>query len=769
MDGTSKYLLGLSITLVLVVLLLAVGYLWLRARKELGHLRQLFDELPDPALRVDLVSFKPLLCNRAFSRLFGYANNLECVSQFTRHPHLPQQNFYQIYRLSQESGTNEAGQVQANILLQDRLGNRIDHQQLIVRLDASNRYMDIVLGQSGSNGLKQQPDNDMDTRQYNESSGGDILLQQNLLAYFKLDLKLNIIACNQASRELFQLQHFQFQKGSPALIAFEKIFPSEYADRLVNIYRLRLAKHGRLALRHAARIGTTNKKGRWNITRDPLEEHYHAFFCLDETNSFLDSQVSDLLDEGHGFWELNHRTGLLVHSQNWLNYLGYGAVENVDELSFWFSIISPNDREEATRTIQAAKPGEPFKIQYKIASGRGVEIDIETRGLVAERDADGSPVLTRGIHIDVSRSNMNGLDREAHHQLMNQIASILGYADMIRANEIVPIEVKGFAQEVVTNSEKIRDLLAPAIQNKPDPGALIEKIALRHKLDVAGNTFLLSTIAEGDLEEMIRLVLQFMMNEGSSESNCKLTISNPADAWCSACTQEISSSYVCLTVEHDELHIERKHFLHLLEPGFMTSSVGQENSLLRASELAHAQGGHFSLTLKDPGFAVALYLPELLQKHLGKPYVPVLKVPGQETGSGPADPANEKTATAGRNILIIDDEVSVANYLKKIVERAGYEATVFTDSSAALDHFKHHAYQFDLVITDQTMPGPSGDVVMQLMLEQNPLLPIIVCTGYSQAISSTAAYKAGAAAFVTKPVQASHLLQTINRTLGSVQ
>jgi CheY-like chemotaxis protein len=260
-----------------------------------------------------------------------------------------------------------------------------------------------------------------------------------------------------------------------------------------------------------------------------------------------------------------------------------------------------------------------------------------------------------------------------------------------------------------------------------------------------------------------------MMNERNSESNCKLMISEAVDSLCSACTEEISNSYVCLVVEQDELHIERKHFLHLLESGFMTSSVGQENSLLRASILVHELGGHFSLTLKDPGLAVSLYLPEHLPERLGEPYVAELKLPGQGTGSGPAEPAAGKAASTGRNILIIDDEISVANYLKKIVNRAGYEATVFTDSAAALEHFKFHADQFDLVITDQTMPGPSGDAVMQLMLEQNPKLPIIVCTGYSQAIDSTAAYNAGAAGFVTKPVRVAHLMQTINRAIGPVQ
>ena len=86
--------------------------------------------------------------------------------------------------------------------------------------------------------------------------------------------------------------------------------------------------------------------------------------------------------------------------------------------------------------------------------GKFKKFSFEAVGLVVERDADDNPVLSRGIHIDVTRSNMNGLDREAHHQLMNQIASILGYAGMIQANEHVPIEVKGFAHEVVTNGEK---------------------------------------------------------------------------------------------------------------------------------------------------------------------------------------------------------------------------------------------------------------------------------------------------------------------------
>lgn len=746
MDGGPEHLAEELIVVMLFVLLAGSSFLWLRARQELGHLKQLFDELPNPLLRVDLISFKPLICNRAFSRLLGYADNLECVSQFDQHPHLPQQNFYQMYRLGLEAGMNEDGGVRTNIVLRDRQGNMVN-QHLVVLLDKRNQYMDLVLDHAGSD----RPAGRSTGQRSAKASGEDVLLQQNLLAYLRLDQELNIVSFNQASKALFQIQ----QNDTKAL-AFEDLFPSENSDRLINIYRRRLTRHGKLVLNHKTKIGTGDRKGQWNISKDPVEEHYHAFFCLDATNSFLDAPVSNLLDDGHGVWELDHRRGLIAHSEKWLEYLGYSASENIDKLSFWFSIVSPGDREMVTKTIQASPVKEPFKVQYKLASATGVELDIETRGFVVERDADGNPVLTRGIHIDVTGTKIQGLDRESHHQLMNQLASILGYADMIQSNDHVPTDVKGFAREVLANGEKIRDLLAPTDKHQNDSGTPIEKIASRHNLVVVGNSFLKSSIAESELEEIVRLVLAFMSNINGSDSNRNLTISQFADAQCSVCNQEINTNYVCLTLTQENLQVERNHFLHLLEPGFMTSSIGQENSLLQASELIHKHHGHIRLSLEESGLVIALCLPKG-------------RLPEQETGRPGPQRTAEHAVYTGKNILIIDDEVSVANYLKNIVQQAGYEATVFTDPSAALEHFMHRPYQFDLVITDQTMPGVSGDVVMQAMLEQNPQLPIIMYTGYSETVNSSAARELGAAGCLTKPVRASHLMQTIEQFIGSAQ
>ena len=107
----------------------------------------------------------------------------------------------------------------------------------------------------------------------------------------------------------------------------------------------------------------------------------------------------------------------------------------------------------------------------------------------------------------------------------------------------------------------------------------------------------------------------------------------------------------------------------------------------------------------------------------------------------------------------------MANYIKEVIQQAGYSATVFTDPAAALTQFRENPGRFDLVITDQSMPGVSGDVVMQAMLEQRPELPIIMCPGYMESVDARAARELGAAAYVTKPVELSNLLQIVQHAL----
>jgi CheY-like chemotaxis protein len=91
-----------------------------------------------------------------------------------------------------------------------------------------------------------------------------------------------------------------------------------------------------------------------------------------------------------------------------------------------------------------------------------------------------------------------------------------------------------------------------------------------------------------------------------------------------------------------------------------------------------------------------------------------------------------------------------------------------TDSRQALALFESNSDQFDMVITDQTMPGLTGLELSVALLQVKPDLPIILCTGYSNNASEERAKKIGIKAFLKKPLVLSHLAQTTRSLLDAM-
>ena len=113
------------------------------------------------------------------------------------------------------------------------------------------------------------------------------------------------------------------------------------------------------------------------------------------------------------------------------------------------------------------------------------------------------------------------------------------------------------------------------------------------------------------------------------------------------------------------------------------------------------------------------------------------------------------------DILIVDDEPIVAHYLEEVVSKAGYSVMVMTSSAEALAVFRKNPGQFHMVITDQNMPVYSGDMLIREFLALRPDLPIVVCTGFSDRLTRTAALELGAVDYMQKPVDVPRLLNVV--------
>jgi DNA-binding NtrC family response regulator len=114
-------------------------------------------------------------------------------------------------------------------------------------------------------------------------------------------------------------------------------------------------------------------------------------------------------------------------------------------------------------------------------------------------------------------------------------------------------------------------------------------------------------------------------------------------------------------------------------------------------------------------------------------------------------------------ILIIDDEKSIRNVLKDILQHEGYQVDEAPDGEQGIKQFSSKSY--DLVLCDIKMPKVDGMDVLQQIMEMNPEVPVIMISGHGTIETAVEAVKKGAFDFISKPPDLNRLLITIRNAL----
>lgn len=122
--------------------------------------------------------------------------------------------------------------------------------------------------------------------------------------------------------------------------------------------------------------------------------------------------------------------------------------------------------------------------------------------------------------------------------------------------------------------------------------------------------------------------------------------------------------------------------------------------------------------------------------------------------------------TGHGRILVVDDEKTVIDLQSKMLARLGYEVVAKSSSTEALDAFRTQADQFDLVMTDQTMPTMTGAKLAKELLKIRGDIPIILCTGHSDLIDAEKAKAMGIRGFLMKPLTMKGLAETVSELIG---
>jgi len=125
--------------------------------------------------------------------------------------------------------------------------------------------------------------------------------------------------------------------------------------------------------------------------------------------------------------------------------------------------------------------------------------------------------------------------------------------------------------------------------------------------------------------------------------------------------------------------------------------------------------------------------------------------------------------TGTERILVVDDEFFLVSLYQSVLSRLGYTVTAKTSSTEALEEFQADPRGFDLLFTDQAMPGLNGAGLAAEVLRLRPDMPIILCTGYAATFPEEKAMEMGIRKYLEKPVDRQNLAETVRRVLDGEQ
>ena len=166
--------------------------------------------------------------------------------------------------------------------------------------------------------------------------------------------------------------------------------------------------------------------------------------------------------------------------------------------------------------------------------------------------------------------------------------------------------------------------------------------------------------------------------------------------------------------------------------------------------------------VKDCGGTITVY-SEPEKGTVFQLYFPIIQSRAEEKPEGPTI-----ISTGTERILVVDDEKAIVEIIQKNLISLGYAVEARTSSYEALELFKSMPGNFDLVVTDMTMPQMTGDRLARELIKIRPDLPVILCTGFSERMTNEKAERLGLKAFLQKPLLKSEMAYTIRKVLDEL-
>jgi len=360
------------------------------------------------------------------------------------------------------------------------------------------------------------------------------------------------------------------------------------------------------------------------------------------------------------------------------------------------------------------------------------------------------------------------------HDFNNILSIILGFTELALEDYPENVQLKSDLQKVFSAAQRGKDLVRQIMlfsrneHNAPiviKPQELIEEINALLRATIPTTVEFSKELDKdcgailADPNQIHRVLTNLATNSvHAMEENGILTFSvkevqlNEEDL--AHQSDLVPGAYARISVSDTGCGMNPEMKKHIFEPFFTTKEVGKGTGMGLAvvHGIVSSNQGIINVD-SEPGRGTSFHL-----------YFPV-------TGSQTEKPLPERNQLPMGNerVLVVDDDQAVSHMTSRLLSSQGYQVTTSPDGTEALEKFRAEPDFFDLVITDQTMPGMTGLNLARELQHIRIDIPIIICTGYSSKISDEALIKAGIKKVIMKPYEREELLRTVRMELDAMK
>lgn len=358
------------------------------------------------------------------------------------------------------------------------------------------------------------------------------------------------------------------------------------------------------------------------------------------------------------------------------------------------------------------------------------------------------------------------------HDFNNILGVILGYAEIIESSADPESRLERRVKEIARAGKRARDLVNQILnfsrqgpqERHPLTLAPLVKEALKLlRSSVPVNIEIISRIETGqdnvmaDPTQMHQIMLNLCGNAAqamqASGGTLTVTLADVRDTDPVIPLDALGrpERFVRLSVADTGPGVSPQVVERIFDPFFTTKKQGEGTGmgLAMVHGIVKRHDGYLELE-NQPGKGATFHV-----------FLPMTSVDQRPAAEATADLVFRE----GR-ILFVDDEKPLTDIGREMLESCGFDVVTRTSSVEALEAFKYRSADFDLVITDQTMPNMTGMEFARAILKIRPDMPIVLCTGFSDAVSYDRLRDVGISDFIMKPILKHDLIGSISRLLS---